>query len=231
MKGFVISDLHLLTRWSSFEKNDEIIRAYLETSEVFIFNGDIFDFRWSIYGDIKSSIDKALNWLTQLIDDFPACRFIFIFGNHDSHKDFINIIGNFADSKENFEYHLAYVQIGSNLFLHGDIPIMIKDSSLLKRECFRIKKPENVFMSYLYYILISMRIHNLISFYFTPERSARIIHNAILKEKDTFKGLVKDVYFGHTHACFKEFIIDGICYHNSGALIKKQRFCILPVLC
>jgi len=231
MKGFVVSDLHLFSRWSSLEKNDEIIRSYLKTSDIFVFNGDIFDFKWTIHGSIKSSIEIALNWLSQLCNDFPDCRFVFIFGNHDSHKEFVSAISDFVKNKKNFEYHLAYVQIGSNLFLHGDIPIMIKGSSLLKRERFLTKKPKNIFISYLYYFLISMRAHNFISFYFTPERSARIIHNAIIKEKKKFEDSIKDVYFGHTHAAFEAFIIGGICYHNSGALINKQKFSILPVSC
>ena len=119
--GFVISDLHLFARWSQAGTYmDRIMRAAAR-ADVFVLNGDIFDFRWTTYPTTEDSVDAAVEWLKSLAAAHPHCRFIYILGNHDGFRLFADRLDRLAAELPNLECHPSHVHLGRALFLHGDL--------------------------------------------------------------------------------------------------------------
>ena len=83
---FFISDLHLFaSRSKAWKYLDEMVLAARE-AENFVLGGDIFDFRWARTKNNRQTVDRAIAWLTDLINSCPGCHFHFVLGNHDYHQ-------------------------------------------------------------------------------------------------------------------------------------------------
>jgi hypothetical protein len=54
-RGLVVSDLHLFARRSRGMTCFESLRGELESVDVLVLNGDIFDFRWSVLPDHQAT--------------------------------------------------------------------------------------------------------------------------------------------------------------------------------
>ncbi|MFA6244267.1 MAG: metallophosphoesterase, partial [Candidatus Hydrogenedentales bacterium] len=81
--GYVVSDLHLFSRRSDYSVHERHIFQAAAKADVFVLNGDTFDFRWTTLPSIDLTVVAAIRWLRALTERFPNCYFHFILGNHD----------------------------------------------------------------------------------------------------------------------------------------------------
>ena len=90
-------------------------------ADIFVLNGDTFDFRWSCHGSTVETARKAIGWLEKLTARAPDCFFHFVLGNHDHVGVFIDELHEFAERTPNLAWHPYYVKVGDTLFLHCDV--------------------------------------------------------------------------------------------------------------
>lgn len=67
-QGLVISDLHCFSRRSRAVELLAEMQELLASAEILVLNGDVFDFRWSVLPDMRSTIEGSLEWLDNLIE-------------------------------------------------------------------------------------------------------------------------------------------------------------------
>ncbi len=217
--GYVISDLHMFTQWTSVEKYMCDIRKAAADADFFVLNGDIFDFRWSTLGSSKKTAEVAKEWLRELCSEFSDCKFFYVLGNHDSHIKLLDSLSELADEMDNFNWHDSYFQIGSSLFMHGDLIFTMKNVSPFARKKFKKKEPIRSMIRSTYHRVIKMGAHNLISRLHAKERCAKYVLK-VLRKKDRAKlKEITDIYIGHTHMAFSNFKYKGYTFHNSGSAV------------
>ena len=217
--GYVISDLHIFTQWSSIEKYMQKIRNAAAGADFFVFNGDIFDFRWSTLGSSEATAKAAIQWFRTLCSECPDCRFIYILGNHDAYEAIVKPLAEFADHTGNFTWHDSYFRTGSSLFMHGDLIFSMRHCSPFHRKKFRKREPRSAIIRSGYNLAIEMGAHNLISRIHAKKRCAKYILKILEPEhREKLEG-VTDIYIGHTHVGFSDFKYRGYTFHNSGSAI------------
>ena len=81
-EGHFISDLHLFSRRSHAHLHRTDIFDAAARANVFVFGGDIFDFKWSTLGSVETTAAAAADWLRELVTPHGGCEFHFILGNH-----------------------------------------------------------------------------------------------------------------------------------------------------
>lgn len=229
--GYVVSDLHMFTKWTSVEKYMCEIREAAEHADFFVFNGDIFDFRWSTLGSAEKTANYAIKWFAEICSDFPDCQFIYILGNHDAHKELLQPLAKFADTQKNFIWHSSFIKIGTSLFMHGDLIFsMRKDQSPFERKRYKHRNPVSSILRRTYHRAIKMGAHNLVSRLHAKERCARYVLH-VLEQEAHNKQLdgVTDIYIGHTHVGFSDYKYSGYTFHNSGSAIHNLHCNLMKV--
>jgi UDP-2,3-diacylglucosamine hydrolase len=217
--GYVVSDLHMFTKWTSVEKYMCDIRKAASDADFFVLNGDIFDFRWSTLGSASKTAKAAIQWFKEICSEFPKCTFIYILGNHDAHTSILAPLAKFADSTNNFIWHESFIRIGSSLFMHGDLIFTMRNKSPFTRTKFKKRNPVRSMMRSTYHHVIKMGAHNLVSKVHAKERCARYVLKVLQNEKtDCLEG-VTDIYIGHTHVGFSDYKHNGYTFHNSGSAV------------
>ena len=203
--GYVVSDLHIFTKWSSVERYMSDIHEAAADADFFVFNGDIFDFRWSTLGSSSQTAKSAIEWFTQICSEFPSCNFYYTLGNHDAHLNLLDPLMEFSEKTENFQWHDSFFQIGSSLFMHGDLIFTMRNVTPFKRKKFKKREPVRSVIRSTYHRAIKMGAHHFASKIHAKERCARYVLK-ILKKKDRKKlEGVTDIYIGHTHMAFSDF--------------------------
>lgn len=219
-RGFITSDLHLYAPWGadSVDSFKRIARA-ASRADFMVFNGDIFDFRWTTLATTEETVKKAVEWLKALSRSCPDCRFIFIMGNHDNHCQLLQELEKFSIHRDNFEYHCSHAFWGSHLFFHGDLFLTTKRIDPFCRDTFATENPQFPGMRRIYHMLILAGLHHCLPFLYPPKRCAKIIHDTIVESDFCAEKVISDIYFGHTHSAFNNFIHKGVCFHNTGTAI------------
>jgi UDP-2,3-diacylglucosamine pyrophosphatase LpxH len=227
--GYVVSDLHIFAKWSSAEKYMSDIRKACADAGFFVFNGDIFDFRWSTLGSSRKTVELAIEWFRELCTEFPECRFFYVLGNHDSHVNFLEPLTKLADEKENFYWHSSHFKIASSLFMHGDLIFTMRNISPFVRKKFKNAEPRPAVISSGYHFAIGMGAHHFVSRIYAKQRCAKYVLR-VLKKKDRAKlENITDIYIGHTHVAFSDFAYKGFMFHNSGSAVHDLHCNIMKV--
>lgn len=218
--GSVFSDLHLLARRSTFEAHLPQIEAAIDRSKLVVLNGDIFDFRWATMS-MRESIDAACAILRALMDRNPACEIHYVLGNHDRHPAFQAALEELRAERPQLEVYPLYAKIGSNLFLHGDLP---EPDDL----CGSHTTPTGNFRKLLYDVANALGAQKLayLSSGSPEDLSARMLSYLERVAPEALVG-VDNIYFGHTHVHFENHLHRGILFHNTGAAIKHMELRIL----
>lgn len=227
--GYVVSDLHLFTRRSLAEQYMDRLWSAAGDADFFVLNGDIVDFRWSIYPSNSQTADVAIDWLRRFTGDFPACRFIYVMGNHDGTKYFAERLNALTGEIPQFEWHPSHVRLGAKLFLHGDLPIHNTDSDPFHRDLAEEEERWSSAWNVLYTLFVSSRSHRLARLYMSPRKCARRILTSLQSDHRGLADGVTDVYFGHTHSPFSDFRFDGLTFHNTGSAIQHLECRLLEV--
>ncbi|MCB0343744.1 MAG: metallophosphoesterase [Bdellovibrionales bacterium] len=225
--GYVISDLHLFSRRSFAEKQLGMIRDKVSQSQLFVFNGDIFDFRWTTLGTVEETVEQAAAWLDDLVSSFPHTQFHFVLGNHDSGRLFLSKLELLADKHEHLIWHPFYARLGDSLFLHGDASHgrnMTHDRLLKYRARFDEEQGRGKLMSHVYQSACTLGLHKS-TYLLNPKRVVckRIIEYFFNVDPDILKD-VAHIYFGHTHTPFSDYKFNNISFHNTGSMIRGLTF-------
>ncbi len=231
IRGCVLSDLHYLSSRSCYDALRSEIHARLSTAAVIVLNGDIFDFRWSSLPRLEDSLQRAIQELESLCRTHPTTRIHYVLGNHDCHPLFVEALNRLIQRFPQISQHAHEVQIGSSLFLHGDI---LQAGSRTRLEAYRTRfhRDHHLLKGFdpLYQTLHNLGFAELYS-HISSTRThtwARQLHRLIHIGELRVKGEVRDVYYGHTHSPSTNIMYRGRRYHNTGAVLIRTPWKILP---
>jgi hypothetical protein len=226
-----VSDLHLLASRSYGDGLLEPIREAASRSSDFVLGGDIFDFRWSTLGSSRESVESASQWLRNLVEEFPTCRFHYVLGNHDHHGEFLSALSDLSGEALNFEWDPFCIRIKNAVFLHGDAADGHENASSLKqaREKSLDEEPKHPRWHRAYDAIVRTGIHKPAPRLVHPHRRVvrRLLRWLEAEGHGPASG-VKSVYFGHTHHPM-ELEYRGVWFHNGGGAIRGQQCQILRV--
>lgn len=217
--GRVISDLHLLSNRSTFDRHAEVVDRAIRESRMLVLNGDIFDFRWSRLGSTSESIRTAIEMLSRALAMNPDCKVHYVLGNHDRHPEFVAELRRAALGNPNLEVHSSHVRIGSNLFLHGDLPEGRTSGSHTE--------PASAVRHVLYDIATALGAQKLA--YLTTSRdemAEKILRYLQSTDPASLDG-IENIYYGHTHVAFENHEYRGMRFHNTGAAVKGMEMSVL----
>ncbi len=227
---YTASDLHMFCKRSEAPRHMDMLYDAAQNADVFVLNGDIFDFRWSTLKSTNDTVDKALTWLDDFINRVPGCKVHYVLGNHDSVKSFTDALGVYAREKDNLLWHPYYVRLKDTIFLHGDVAQKKMDAEDLTRfrEGWYFDKKKGKWMNRIYDAAFLMKVHKGIHKVAFPNRITveRVRHYLDQIGEGPDSG-TSTVYFGHTHVAMSDYEHDGVLYHNTGAPLKGLPFNIL----
>jgi UDP-2,3-diacylglucosamine hydrolase len=229
--GFVVSDLHIFTKWTTVEKYMQEINNAACKSDFGVFNGDIFDFKWSTLNSSKKTAEEASKWILKICKSNPRCNFYYIMGNHDAHIVFPEYLNSITKQVKNFKWSASHFFIGTFLFMHGDLLFTLKKSSPFKRpeNKFMSKAPKRKYQVNSYNFAINMGAQKFVSSFMNTKQTSKYITKVLKNNYTDQLDNVNDVYIGHTHAAFSNFKYENYIFHNTGSAISGLECNILNI--
>lgn len=224
MRVVAFSDFHLFARRSRGEKLLSEVVAMVTTAEAdsLIICGDLFDFRWSESASIDDACVRAVQWLEKLVSLLGETNLVYILGNHDGIEEFVPYLERLESKYKRFTWRGDYYQIGSTLFLHGDIPMKSKGERLGPRTYKVGETIKGKILNHMYDVITVTRTVNLYRKCVDANRKIPFLIKA-LKADATFAG-VEYLVFGHSHHAFDTRVVDGIECINLGTGVVGYRF-------
>ncbi len=225
-----VSDLHMFCRRSKVESHIARIEQSIQESDIFVFNGDTFDFRWSIHASIEETVDASIDWLRAVVTKAPDCQFYFILGNHDNLQLFMKALDDLCKILPNLEWHSYYVKLDRHLFLHGDVTNRNMTAADLAeyREGWLHDEQKGEWMNRIYDAAFHLGIHKLVNRWAFP--TDQIISRIQFYLEDIGEGKgsdTKHIFFGHTHVMIDSIERDGQHFTNGGSPMQGIRFEVL----
>lgn len=241
-----ISDLHLLSSRCSYPDHEIAIRRAVESADVCVWGGDLFDFCWSCEGDGPKSREIAIEWLDGWKQEFPDKTFVYLTGNHDAQSEFQDALAEWAGgsihtqegarqqpqlSIEPSAVHVGLdaVRIGDCLMVHGDVIEGGGDSLALYRSRWQHERtgrhrPPMVRNS-LYNAAVNTRLHLATAGVAHRRKNTCLrLLNWARNQPDWVSDGVRRIVFGHTHRRLRGVHIAGYEFHNGGATVKHVPF-------
>lgn len=218
--GVVLSDLHVFAQRSDQVRLERLIAALPRTFEFMVLNGDIFDFRWSVYASEGKTVKAGCNWLLTLLQNFPQTRIFYVMGNHDCSQLWAKALADLRH--ERFSWSATHCHIGTSLFIHGDLPLAGQNPYV--RQLPEAYKRVSAFdaASRIYDFAVDARLTHMARLLFKPAQCVPKIHDLLVEHDQVLMDKVQDVYFGHTHVPFSCYPHKGIRYHNTGSGIRHM---------
>jgi|GEM_PF-269672 len=227
--GLALSDLHLLrhpnTSTISLDQLPEMTTQY----QLVIFNGDMFDFEWTSFKTEPDAIRFALRWVKDLAQSQPDCKFVFLAGNHDHDPLYSEGIERLAAENPNVHWKFEYLRVGDKVFLHGDathIGARLESLPALRRRWSATRRKLSSLRRFYHFFNSPAKIAKITSVLPKKYWARRISAYLQAAMKEEFEE-IKDVYFGHTHVAFRDYVFENHVYHNSGSSIKGVK--MLPL--
>lgn len=224
-RGATVSDLHLFSHHSRPERYLPLIRSVAGRVDVFVFNGDIFDFKWSLHGVFPKSVEAAISFLEELLRSAPNCRFIFLPGNHDAVQPYLRALNNLSRTYANFDWDEFVWRLDDRLFLHGDVIHAGCTNEALRAFRNRLQRPAG---GHRWQRVAHAALHrshmSWVALKILPKRllASRILK--YLEQEGWLAGqAVHHIYFGHTHGDFEDFQFRGYRFHNCGSATHGAR--------
>ncbi|MCF7957722.1 MAG: metallophosphoesterase [Phycisphaerae bacterium] len=218
--GYVISDLHMFAHRSSAYKHFDEIEEAASRGDFLVFNGDIFDFRWSTLSGLAETLDAAIDWLKRLANKFPKCKIFYVLGNHDCLEQLAGRLDCLANETPNFQWLPSHLRVSNVLFFHGDLVLDRDVADPFSRELLKEDKQKGHFPNLIYRMIVSLRLHQLTVVFHWPQYCARKILRALEAHGQGLGDGLTDVYFGHTHGAFSDYDYQGVTFHNTGATVR-----------
>jgi len=221
LSGFVVSDLHIFTEWTSVESYMHKISHAAASANFFVLNGDIFDFKWSTLKTSNETASQAINWLLQICKNAPNCKFYYVLGNHDAHIKMPPLLRKLTHNLNNFNWSPTHFFLGSHLFLHGDLLLTLKKTSPFNRpnEKYLKAEPKHRMLSKGYNIAIGMGAHKLVTNMIKTHKCAAYSYKVLNKYPLPDMKFVSDVFIGHTHVAFSNYKYKNLVFHNTGSAV------------
>jgi UDP-2,3-diacylglucosamine hydrolase len=221
-RGAVISDLHLLTNRTTVQEHWASIAEAAERCDLFVFNGDIFDFKWSQHGGFQQSVRIAEAWIRTLVTGHPTTRFVFLLGNHDCIDPYKTALDGIQRYLPNFQWHEYWFRLNEKVFLHGDVCHAGGTAKALR--AYRNRWSRMIRTGTLshaaYWAVGQSGIPAVAPRFLRRKACARGILNYLKEELGPGFQEIEEVYFGHVHTAFRDFRMDGLTFHNTGAAMK-----------
>jgi UDP-2,3-diacylglucosamine pyrophosphatase LpxH len=193
-------------------------------ASLFVLNGDIFDFQWSVHPCLDRSLEYAEDWIGSLVSQHPHCQFVFITGNHDSIPAYEELLTALSNIYDNLAWEAHYMKLGNKVFLHGDV----RDSHTPERlAAYRARwhgPPRRRWVHTAYLVSALLRIPRLIHEFTPPHRYTANVTKYLRAELGPAFGEVRDVYYGHTHKPLTDYRWENLRFHNTGAAVHGVRF-------
>lgn len=225
-----VSDLHLLCSRSHAPRHMAAIHRAADESDIFILNGDTFDFRWSTLESNAASVKEAIRWLGELADRARDTEIHFILGNHDHLQRFMDALDDFSRERPNLHWHPYYLKLARSVFLHGDVAIRKMTAADLERyrSGWLHEEQRGKLVNRVYDVAFKAGVHKAITRYAFPTKVIveRIRHYL----DDIGEGEGSDtelVFFGHTHVAVENYEYEGQRFYNAGAPMPGLDFNIL----
>lgn len=222
-----ISDLHLFSSRSNAEQHRQLIAASIEASDLCVWGGDLFDFRWSRLGNEGKSVDQAIQWLEDWYRQFPTKQFVYLDGNHDAHLVFSRQLAQWSSERERFRCGLDCLRVGQTLMLHGDVieGRGCPDRFSRYRQKWQEKPVAGAYANRIYDAAVAARAHRAAAAATHRHRNTclRLLHWMHTQPSDATAG-VQQIVFGHTHRRIDALRVDGIQFFNGGAAIQHVPF-------
>ena len=225
-RGFVVSDLHLLTTRSDGDRHLDTLRSAAECADFFVLNGDIFDFQWSALPDHHASATAARECLESVVNDSPGCHFHVILGNHDCVPEYRTMLSEMAGRRSNLEWHESFLRLDRCIFLHGDVAIRTMNARGFSahRDHWSRKRRRPGVLHPCYDLACRVPIASALQRLWFPRRC---VTRRILSFLDSVApwelASTEDIYFGHTHVPFTDYHYRGVRFHNTGSGVKGSR--------
>lgn len=232
-QAYVVSDLHMFCRRSQWSEYLEVIEGAAADADLFVFNGDTFDFKWTSLDTIDETVDQAIEFLRRIAVDNPHCQVHVNLGNHDHFLPFIDALNAVCEEVDNLTWHPYYLRVGDALFIHGDVAMWDMSQKELERyrEQWLHKKRQGPLKNRVYDAAFNARAHVAISRLAFPHRlTLRRVYSYIDHIGHGFDHGVKRVYFGHTHVPVRGRRYRGVEFHNGGAPLKFMKFNLLKAI-
>ena len=226
----VVSDLHMFCKRSHWEDHLAAIDTAAAKSDIFVFNGDTVDFKWTTLNSVEETVDAAIAFLRDIAARFPACQFHVNLGNHDHTQGFIDALDVLARSTENLTWHPYYLRMGNTLFIHGDAATRRMNQAQLEayRSGWMQHKKQGRMKNRVYDAAFKARAHLAISrLAHPPRRTLERVHSYIHDIGHGTPEGVENVYFGHTHVAVDGARYGGVTFHNGGAPMRGVDFRLL----
>ena len=222
-----ISDLHLFSDRCCVQEHTDVIRRSIERSDLCIWGGDLFDFRWSRLGCEERSVSEAIAWLDRWTQQFPQKQFLYLDGNHDAHLPFRLDLKTWSQGVSTFNCGYNSVRIGDTVFTHGDV---IEGRGSLQafrdyRASWENKPVASRFASRAYDVAIAVRAHQVAALTAHRKRSTclRLLRWLHRQDSESVTG-VRRFVFGHTHRRLLDYEVGGVRFYNGGAAIRHVPF-------
>jgi UDP-2,3-diacylglucosamine hydrolase len=229
---YVVSDMHMFCTRSRWQDHLQAIHEAAGQADLFVFNGDTFDFKWSILPSPEETVEAAVNFLRGLAKRYPKCQFHVNLGNHDYLRAFIHALDRLSREVPNLSWHPYFLRVGSTLFIHGDVAIRKMNHRQLEhyRERWMEHKQPPQWRHDFYDVAFRARAHVYVSRIAFPRRLTLRRVSAYLSDiGHSSKEGVQRVYFGHTHVPMSGYCYRGVTYHNGGAPMTGVEFSLLKV--
>lgn len=223
-----ISDLHLFSNRCNAEEHQLAIEEAVQWSELCVWGGDLFDFRWSRLSNESATVDRAIGWLQDWCQRYPDKSFAFLQGNHDVHAAFATQLRHWARENPRFLSGLECLRVGDVLMLHGDV-IEGNGSSeafLAYRNRWSGRPPARRVQHRAYDVAIAARLHRAVApAVHRNRRTCLRLLRWMHRQPDSAVGGVSRVVFGHTHRMMSGRRVRGVQFFNGGAAIRHVPFC------
>ncbi len=227
--AYVVSDLHMFCQRSQSHALLDTIHDVARNADLFVFNGDTFDFKWTVLDSVEETAEKAVEFLGELARRCPDCHFHVNLGNHDRAREFVERLDVLARSTPNLTWHPYYLRVGSTLFLHGDVAAWkLSHLGIDRYRSHRLhKRKQGRLKNRVYDAFFKTGAHVAVSRLANPHRwTARKVSAFLEDIGHGSEDGVEQVYFGHTHVAMSNYSYRGITYHNTGAAFKGMQ-CVM----
>ncbi len=228
----VVSDLHMFCKRSHWEDHLQDMDAAAASADLFVFNGDTVDFKWTTLSGVEETVEAAIAFLGDMAGRFPECRFHVNLGNHDHVQKFIDALVELARKTENLTWHPYYLRVGNTLFIHGDMATRKMNQAQLEvyRSSWLHHKKQGRMKNRVYDAAFKAGAHVAVSrLAHPPKRTLKRVHAYIHDIGHGKPEGVENVYFGHTHVAVDGAHYRGVTFHNGGAPMRGMNFTLLTL--
>lgn len=204
-------------------------RQAAEDCELFVFNGDIFDFKWSLHDGFEAAVHAAKEWIRELVTTHPDTQFVFLLGNHDCVAEYRDTLTELCEQFANLQWQAHWYRLGQKLFLHGDVctgPDNAADLQAYREQCSRILQRSR-FRHLCYWLFAQSGLPAVFLRFVNRETCAQRILAYLSNEMPSQISELTDIYFGHVHTPFADFRYNGILFHNTGSATKRMRLSVM----